>query len=41
MHLMHGLSTQADGTFNIENKNGLTITIDFTKQQLAKTDNND
>ena len=41
MHLMHGLSTQADGTFNIENKNGLTITIDFTKQQLATADNKD
>lgn len=39
MHLMDGLSTQADGTFNIESKNGLTITIDFTKQELAKTAN--
>jgi len=41
MHLMHGLSTQADGTFNIESKNGLTITINFTKQQLANADKND
>lgn len=39
MHLMDGLSTQADGTFNIESKNGLTITIDFTKQELANTAN--
>jgi len=41
MHLMNGLSTQADGTFNIESNNGLTITIDFTKQQLADADNKD
>ena len=41
MHLMHGLSAQADGTFNIESKNGLTITINFTKQQLANTENKD
>ncbi|MEP6802915.1 MAG: histidine kinase dimerization/phosphoacceptor domain -containing protein [Flavobacterium sp.] len=29
MNLMHGLSSQVDGTFNIESKNGLTITINF------------
>lgn len=29
MNLMHGLSSQVDGTFNIENKNGLTITLNF------------
>lgn len=39
MHLMDGLSAQADGTFNIESKNGLTITINFTKQELANTAN--
>lgn len=41
MHLMHGLSTQADGTFNIESKNGLEITINFTKQQLVNADKKD
>lgn len=29
MNLMHGLSSQVDGTFNIENKNGLTVIISF------------
>lgn len=29
MNLMHGLSSQVDGILNIENKNGLTITINF------------
>lgn len=31
MNLMIGLSDQIDGTFNMENNNGLTITIAFTR----------
>ncbi|MCD0465100.1 histidine kinase dimerization/phosphoacceptor domain -containing protein [Flavobacterium sp. ENC] len=31
MNLMIGLSDQIDGTFNMENSNGLTITIAFTR----------
>lgn len=36
MNLMHGLSSQVDGTFNIENKNGLTITINFKAAKKHK-----
>ena len=40
MNLMVGLSDQVDGTFNVENNNGLTVTITFTKkQQLMDTAN--
>jgi len=39
MNLMIGLSSQLDGTFDIQNNNGLTVTITFTKsQQLMDAD---
>lgn len=41
MNLMAGLSDQLDGTFNIENNDGLQVTITFTKnQKLMGTESN-
>lgn len=39
MNLMRGLADQLDGTFALENKNGLKITVTFKKNTEIKTSN--